>query len=54
MEGLTVMYETKNFLSSLPWIATLSLFSPSSQQSRISEECGKDVNFMSRKTKYGF
>jgi hypothetical protein len=41
----------RKFLSSLPWIPILSLFYPYCQQSRIFEECSKNVNLMSRITR---
>lgn len=42
--SLALMHETKNFLFSLSRIPTLSLFYPLSQQSRIPEDCSKNVN----------
>jgi hypothetical protein len=47
-QGLALMYETKTFLSSLSWVSILSLFYPSRQQSRMPEECSKNVNLTSR------
>jgi hypothetical protein len=53
-KGLGLMYEITNFLSNLFWIPILLLFYPSSQQSRITEECSKNVNLTKRITKQGF
>jgi hypothetical protein len=53
-KGLVLMYETKNFLSSLSCIPILSLFYTHSQESQISEECNKNVNLTSRITKNVF
>jgi hypothetical protein len=48
------MYKTKNFLSGLSRIPIFSLLYPSSQQSQITEECGKNVNLTKRTLKQGF
>jgi hypothetical protein len=49
-----VMYETKNFLSIFFRIPLLSLFYPSSQQCRITEERSKNVKRTNRTIKQSF
>jgi hypothetical protein len=47
IEGLGTDVRNKEFCLRSHLNSTLSLFYPSSQQSRISVECDKDVNFTS-------